>query len=69
MDDTHEYETEYTVYPVCPYCGAEDYDPWDRSGRDDDADCVCGNCERIYHRMIHVEVTFSTHRKENEVPA
>mgnify|MGYP001248578645 CR=1 FL=1 len=57
-------EHEYTSNIVCPYCGYEDKDSWERS---DDSDIIsCNNCDKIFSYTRWVDVSYCTY-KESEV--
>lgn len=54
---------EYTNEIVCPYCGEEHGDSWERN---DEGMDICQNCgkEFAYSRIITVE--YSTEKIDNE---
>lgn len=49
----------FTDEIVCPYCGYEFEDSWEY---DDDEDVECYHCEKKFHVTKNVEVTYETHR-------
>ena len=55
---SHDYESE----AVCPWCGETKSDSWDLYESDE---TECGECERVFIVERHVEVTYSTTRKES----
>lgn len=59
-------DTEWAVFPICPYCGNGDQDCWNNLGDKNDGDTWssnCGNCGKDYSVTMSVSVHFST-RKE-----
>ena len=57
-------EHEYTDNIVCPYCGYEDKDSWERP---DDSDIIsCNNCDKTFSYTRWVDVSYCTY-KESEV--
>jgi hypothetical protein len=58
--------TDSTDAPVCPHCGANDYDWWDGIGNKDDGDSWthnCGSCGQDYKVTMCVSVSFSTEKQ------
>lgn len=37
-----------TPQPVCPYCGAKDYDWWELSDKENEQEGECGKCGETY---------------------
>ena len=64
-----DYDTDYTDFPVCPYCGTEDQDWWDGlpAKRDGSVwEIHCFRCAKHYMIEMRVETTFSTRVIEKE---
>jgi hypothetical protein len=59
-----EFDTDWTDYPVCPECGAEDQDWWDglrqSMGDGDSWTESCGSCGADYTVTMCVSTSFST---------
>ena len=67
MKKSAKIDHEYTSTPVCPWCGAADYDWWDGSGLNsdgDEADQECGSCEKPYRTNIYVTQDFCTEKRD-----
>ena len=59
-------ETEWTTFPVCPYCGLCDQDWWDGIAPKDDGDswgAECGSCQKDYIVTMSVSTNFSTKKE------
>jgi hypothetical protein len=59
-------DTDYTLSPVCPYCGYLMRDAWELSlgvGLEGDGETTCGSCERDYYVSRHVSVSYTTKEK------
>jgi len=59
-------DTDWAFFPTCPYCGYEDED---YSGFDNDGDtveCECPNCEKEYMATMHLDVNFSSEKKDEK---
>lgn len=57
------FDTEWTDFPKCPYCGKEDQDWWDGLEPKEDGDIwdvVCSFCEREYRTTMSVSTHFTT---------
>lgn len=58
-------ETQYTTYPVCPYCGYEHPDAWEwdfGAGTEGNTEIECDNCEKEFFVSRMVEVSYSTRK-------
>ena len=68
-DNTKEFETEYTRYITCPYCGCEDADSWEWGGDEIniEADYTCGSCGEEFIAIREVEVTYTTMKNKSGV--
>jgi hypothetical protein len=56
-------DTDFTINPVCPYCGHVERDAWEidfGEGTDGDADTSCSGCGEDYFVQRHVTVSYST---------
>lgn len=69
-DHNGSLKTERTEYPVCPHCGEYEYEFWDWDGLRDDGDSTeiyCGKCEKDYFVQLHLEHSFTTAFKEEDL--
>ena len=58
-----DFETEWTTFPICPYCGKEDQGWRDRLKAEYDGDfwqVICDYCMKPYVVTISVSVHFDT---------
>ena len=57
-------DLEYTDFPVCPHCGAEEKDYWEimdeHTGDGDETEFECGACGGSVVVEIHMSLNFST---------
>lgn len=58
-------KTRHTSIPICPYCGKQDNDWWDRSDLSPDTDIqvTCDLCESDYIFAYQVKYTFTTYKE------
>lgn len=58
----------YNRHPRCPYCGYEWIDAWELElDRDEqESEIECGDCEKMFKVMIHLDVKYSTFKIEGE---
>lgn len=57
------FDTEWTIFPVCPHCGTVDQDWWDGLAPKNDGDSwevECGNCQKDYIVTMSVSTHFDT---------
>lgn len=57
---TTELQTDYTAEVVCPHCGYRHRDSWEMWEGENE----CGHCGGEFEMTRHVEVTYSTSKKE-----
>lgn len=64
LQENEETETNFEDEVVCPYCGnrMEDYDSF--FIQQGDGECKCDECGKTFNFTTHIEVTYSTSRKE-----
>ena len=59
-----KFDTDWTTFPVCPYCGEQDQDWWDglgcSMGDGDSWEVDCGFCDEPYVVTMSVSTHFST---------
>ena len=48
---------------VCPWCGYIHNDSWEL---DDEAEEICGNCDKEFKSQREVEVTYSTVKTDKD---
>lgn len=58
---------EYTMEIVCPYCGYEFSDSWEHDLTLDRGWLECGECGKEFRAFKHIEVTYSTEKKEDQL--
>lgn len=61
MRNTADIDCEYTDQIVCPYCGCEQYDSWERGDRDG-GETTCDDCEKDFEFSRNHEITYSSMR-------
>lgn len=59
-----EEEPSFTDEIVCPWCGCEQYDSWERADSDDEHEC--DECGKIFAYERNIKVTYSSYRVESE---
>ncbi len=62
-------DTEWTCFPVCPYCGLSDHDWWENTELQNDGDeseVMCGKCGKEYNIAMSVSVRFNTAKLQKE---
>jgi hypothetical protein len=60
-------DTEYTIDPVCPYCGAEQSDAWEWELDEGEAEeRGCEACERRFKVEVFRTTRYTTWRPEDE---
>lgn len=54
--------TEYTLEPICPYCGNEESDAWEINfgGIDGETEHDCGSCGETYFVQRNAIITYTT---------
>ncbi len=61
-----EWELEFNVEPICPYCGlvisATDHELYGED--EEEIECENEECEKIFLVYPHIEITYSTKKKE-----
>ena len=58
-------DAKWKNVPVCPYCGTENHDWWDKTILRNDGDtdyCKCGSCGEEYHVTLRVSSKFATEK-------
>lgn len=56
-------ELEWTDFPVCPHCGAEEETPWeimDDMGDGDEMEYECEMCGGSVVATVHIQINYST---------
>lgn len=65
---TDEFDTEHTIKPICPYCGAPENDVWeyykDGAGVGDAITITCLHCGSEYTAIEHATTTYTTAKTE-----
>ena len=60
-----DYDTQFTRYAKCPYCGYENQDSWELPfDRDEDIEVDCHKCEKTYIVSRCIDITYSSVKKE-----
>jgi len=63
MDRNREaFDTDWTQFPTCPYCGYENDDYGCFEGDGDRVECECPGCEKMYIATMHLDINFSTQK-------
>ena len=64
---TRLFDTEWTQFPVCPYCGTPDQDWWDGLSLQvydgTQWDAYCDHCEKDYKVTACIDTTFRTEKE------
>jgi len=67
MNEHAQKQTDFTDYPVCPYCGHVERDAWEIDfgpGLDGDAETSCNSCGADYFCSRNVSVTYTTRKEQ-----
>jgi len=61
-------ETDYTRWPICPYCGYEEENAWELDFGDGEGEATidCGGCEKEYIAYQNIEITYNTYKKKEK---
>ena len=69
-EEERERASEYTSFPICPYCGYKhELDTYEDFPPGEDNTNFCHNCEKEFNWTSDVEVYYSTSKIESEQEA
>jgi len=61
-----ELALSHSPHPVCPYCGAQDYDWWEWSDKTAEQENDCGKCGETYIAQGEVVCYWTTWKPKKE---
>lgn len=64
LQEDEETETDFEDEVVCPYCGYRMHDDCGEFVSEGSGEYECDNCGKTFEFEAHIEVTYSTRRKQ-----